>query len=670
MPDYVDKSGKISPFAPGEVVSKEPQVIIINQETGQIKEVGLQAWDEDSGEELAIGVVVPGRTKTSIKYLENARDYNVKPESVQRQIELSNMIYYWEGVVGTTIDLFIDFAVTDLILQGLPENSREYAICKHWLDEVNSGSNNMVSGARALAKELLLDYFIAGNVFPFRVYSRVPGANIRSIKVRGGNYSLPMSIYPINPMNIHIPDHSILIGNKEIWLKFEDDVIEMLTGDLDGDITRAILSGLPSAMQAQLKKEGRVKLPDDQVTHIKRRSRGYEAWGRPFLARAFQAIAMKKKIQALDETTIDGLINNIVIFKVGDPDEFKQTQTRKTWSRNRLAHFAALISNPNPSNYLVWTPDVDVIQVGPGESVVQFDRKYEQADRDILKALGIPTVLISGEGASADRSENVWVSVSGLMERLDNARNQIKIYLEEILFEILKRNKLPINRKPKLKWRKMNLRNEKEVREFVTNWWDRGVLGTRTSLEELGYTDYDEIRRVRKDESSSGDDKVFKPRELPFSGSGQKSAQPKLGRPPGSNKPKTGVTNTLKNKKPVTRPGVRSKADIYGDMVTTMIESSMDNIAENFVGFSSFDTLGTIVGEFKQICRVFEDVCAMESASVEEIREKIDDIENDLTTGIMEAEGAEDLDRIKETLEQSKEKLIQLAVSVIQDSDS
>jgi hypothetical protein len=655
MPEYIGGAGD-------GIVSNKPQIVTINQETGEIREEGLETWDITTDEELAVGVVVPGRVKSSLRYLENTRDYNQKPESVQRQIELCNMMYYWEGIIGTTIDLFIDFAVTDLILEGMPAGSREYAICDHWLKEVNKSNNNMETGAKALAKEMLLDFFIAGNIFPFRVYGSVKGKDIMSSKVRGGIYQMPMSVYGLNPMNIHIPDHSILIGNKEIFLKFDEDLVEKLISGVDDDITRAVMNGLPPAMQAELRESGKVKLPDNQVTHIKRRSRGYEAWGRPFLARCFHAMAIKKKLQALDESTVDGLINNVVIFKVGDPEEFKIKGTRKTWSKARMAHFAALIASPNPSNYLVWTPDVDVIQVGPGDNVIAWERKYEQADGDILKALGIPTVLISGEGASSDKAENVWVAVSGLLERLDNARNQVKNYFEDILEEIVKRNKLTENVRPRLRWRKMNLRNEKEVREFVTNWWDRGVLSTRTALEELGHVDYDEKKRVRKEETKSGDDKVFKARELPFSGGGAKSMIPKAGRPPGANKPKTGFQSTQKDKKPLKRP--ISRADIFTDMVSTMVESGMDNISSNYTSLEDFNTLGSILGQFKQISRVFEDVCQIEKKDYENVKNQIDGIESDLTEGIMEAEGTDDSERVQDILEETKGRLVSLVHEV------
>lgn len=602
----------------------QPKILMVNQMTGQVKEVDKAFWSEEAPENddnISYGVVVPSKVKSPVKYLENSRDYNDSPSEIHRQIELANRMYLWEGIVGSAIDLMVDISATDFSIENIPEDSREYALCQHWKEEVNSKNNNMEKGALALAKELLLEYYISGNPFPFRVYSDVLASEITSPKVRGVKLELPMEVYLINPLSVHIPRYTVLMGDKKMYLKFDDESLSLLASNFSDieEQSDALISagGLTPAQLKQLKEEKQILLPSDQITHIKRKSRGYDTWGAPFLTRAFGAMAIKKKIQALDEATIDGLINNIVIFKVGDPKEFEATGRRSTWSRRRLAHFAALISSPNPSNYLVWTPDIDVLTVGPNDNLVNFDRRYEQADRDILKALGVPTVLLSGEGASAEKTENVWVSVGSFMEKLDNARGQIGAYFEMILFEALKKNGMNTKAKPRIKWRKMSLRNEREIREFVTTWWDRGVMPTKSAVQELGQN-WDEIVRLRKEENDKKFDKIFKRRDLPFSGPmGQPASQVKNGRPPKSSNtasPKPKSKTTKKDVKPLKRP-IKSKA-IYEEAIEEMLGVAFETIDE-FESKEDFASIAKSIAAMERVSDIVEDVCDVEDIDFE-----------------------------------------------------
>jgi hypothetical protein len=528
---------------------------------------------EKSDLDLAHGVVIPRGSKTSVKYLQNARDYNQRDAGIHKQIQLSNQLYTWEGIVGSTIDLFVDFAITEFSLENIPKRSRERAVLEHVLKTVNNESNNMETGMKYLLREIAEDYFIAGNVFPFKGFEVVSGTDISDDRVKGTRgWNLPMSIYLLNPDQIEIPESRVLIGNKEVWLQIDEELVRLVEQDPNSEEAQNILSGLTPEMQAQLKRDGKVKLPEELYSHIKRKSKGYLPWGRPYLTRAFGAIARKKKLEALDDSTIEGLINSVTIFKVG----LEKDEEWITWSAERQNNFISHLSNPNPSNWLVWGPDVSVETVGPDGNILSFDNRYQQADRDILKALGIPTVLISGEGASADRSENVWVSISGLLEKLQTMRDQLQNWLEELLFDVLVDNKMSTKNKPKIRWSRINLRDEKALREFVIAYYDRGILPIETTVKEAGY-DWDTVKDLRageKVEKIAGKSykSVFERRDLPFSGSmpGGKPGvnAPKAGRPAGQTKPKPAAKpkTSLNDKKPVRRVQ-KSQADTVIDAI-------------------------------------------------------------------------------------------------------
>jgi hypothetical protein len=530
-----------------------PHIIQIDQHTGKIINVpDDQVYDPEKHDPMeaegmlkTVGVVVPKGVKSNLSFLKNAREYALAPDNdIHEQIRMSKIMYYREGLIGTAIDIFCDYAATKMDIEGIGEKERD--ILLWWFDHVNMTNNNMTTGLRGLINELMLEYWLSGNVFSFRVDHLVPSIDIGSKNIRGKTLVLPMEVYLIDPLFIEIPETPTIIGNKKIFMKLDTEFLSLLrSGD---DEAAAILDGLPEDIRRRIVKgEDKVLLPMEFITHIKRKSLGYQTWGVPYLTKCFGDLARKKKLQQLDESTIDGLINQVTIFKIGDIKD----ETRQSWDPKRLRAFASLLAQPNHSNYLVWAPDVEAITVGPSEAILEFDKKYQQVDQQILKSIGIPTVLLSGEGAAADRAEgNAYVALSSLMEKIEAARAQIKQYIEEMMLGILKANKeaginVDVRTKPILSWLKPNLINEKEFREFVLAMFDRGLLPHSTTITEARY-DFDTIVRKKIEEVEEGVgrekkmpvEKVFFPPSLPFSapGEGAPGTPDGKGRPPGSTK--------------------------------------------------------------------------------------------------------------------------------------
>jgi hypothetical protein len=534
-----------------EQENNPPRIIQIDRATGKIVEVpDDDAYDPEKDDVIAedgmvktVGVVVPKGLRSNLSYLKNAREYAIAPDNdIHDQIRMSNVMYYREGMVGTAIDIFCDYAATKMDVDGVGQKERD--ILTWWIDNVNRDNHNMTTGLQGLVNELMLEYWLAGNVFSFRVDQDIPSQEIGSKNIRNKLLRLPMEVYLIDPMFIEIPEYPTIIGNKQIYMKLDNDLLSILRSGEDE--SQAILDGLPPNIRNAIQRGvDKIELPMDFITHIKRKGRGYQTWGVPFLTKCFGEFARKKKLQALDEATIDGLINQITVFKIGDLKD----ETRQTWDPRRLRAFASLLAQPNHTNYLVWSPDVEVEVVGPSESILSFDSKYEQVDKQILKAIGIPTVLLAGEGAAADRAEgNAYVALSSLMEKIEAARNQVKQYLETVMFEILKANKargvdVNIKKRPRVRWAKPNLINEKEFREFVLSMYDRGLLPHSTTINEAKYS-FDEIveKKIEEQEEGVGIDtkkpveEVFIPPELPFSApaEGPPGSPDGKGRPPGS----------------------------------------------------------------------------------------------------------------------------------------
>jgi hypothetical protein len=523
--------------------------VMIDRQTGKAENVSDNYKTSSlPGNLRTEGVVIRKSVPSVMKYLRTAKEYALyEDEDIYEQIRLSNIMYYRESLVGTAIDIFVDYADTEMSIEGLPDGKEE-DLCNWWLEHVNETHENMESGVNALTAEEMLEYWCAGNVFPFRAYEEKTSLELGLTKtMRRRKLEIPTQVYLINPLFIKIPEDEISFGRKNIYLSLnEEDRSSIRRKDARGV---GIIDSMPASLTEGITSEGDILIPKELISHIKRKSRGYQAWGVPYLIRAFGPYARKKKLQALDEATIDGLVNNVTIYKVGDPKD------PSTWSAARIRAFANLINNPDATNAVVWAPDVSTETVQPNADILSFDKKYQQVDKNVLQAINVPTSLISGEGISTDSKENIWVQVSSLMEKIEAARKQIKRDIEKTLFNMLERNNLSTENKPQIRWRKVNLRNENEFRDFVITLFDRGLLDIETTIHESGYA-FDEILKKRLEEhktkvSDMTYKEIFDRRDtLPFSAPGE----PPSGDKKGKGRPKRGEEKSKTTPKTSTKP--------------------------------------------------------------------------------------------------------------------
>jgi len=506
---------------------------------------GIETFEvELEGQELGIGLKIPTSVKTPVSYLDSLRKYKDIYNDIYQQMEVANKLYRYDPIIGNGVDVLVDFAVTKVRPQ--PTNNKKLdEVLEFWFENVNSKNSNSLRGVYPLAQEIGLEWFTSGNAFPYNKWDNV--------QVKETTYKLPYSINLINPQSIHIPLGPIAFGQEMIYLKYDADLISKLRSDGRADpeaalikqaIPRSVLKSLQNPSNSNV--DG-IRLNPRYVSHIKRRAKGYQAWGIPYLSRCFSSASLLEKLKELDSSITSGLINLITIFKIGT-DQFPASQAR-------LQQFAALFSNPKATQTLVWAHDIELIQVGPDGKVLAFRDKYKQAKEDILIAMGVPPVLMS-----LDQSGDEWVSILSLVERLTHWRSSISIWLEDICNQIAEFN--GFSETVKVKWDRMNLTDEQSIKNLVLAFYDRGLLSIDTTLKESNYNIKTEIQAKKAEKDIKEE---FLPPDLPFSSKTEVSkdrpndSDPKMSnktKKKDSTKPESVVNDKpLKNKPKPKAPG-------------------------------------------------------------------------------------------------------------------
>lgn len=477
----------------------------------------VKVFDKDTMN-FSYGVALPNNHPNAMDYLREIKDYSSYEKDIYKQIDICRKLYTYEGIVGTAIDILVDLSFSDIKVYNT-KNKKAKTLIDHWLENVNSVNFNISKGINPLNRSIAFEYYLTSNVFLYSKWSNV------SVPDLSGKYRLPMSVMALDPKIIEIPQESVQFGGKTLRLNISKIFGTSLMSSQE---EKNFKQSLPLKLRNSLSKNGSyIDLDHYNVYHIKRRGSMYAGWGVPYLARSFSSIASKRKLRTLDDSTIDGMINSITIFKIGDKD------IPKTWEPARLNAFANLIKSPEASVTAVWGFDVDFIHISPSGEVLNFADRYKDCNTDIAHALGIPMSIITGSG---EKAGDVWASILFLIERLEAFREEYKAFVEDNLTKIMDENGLS-KEKPKVRFIKPKI-NKEDVKNIILAYYDRGLLSKESALEEIGVSIEEEIIR-REQEKANKVDKILERPEVPFS--------PKAGGKPGGT-PNPQTINSPKKK--------------------------------------------------------------------------------------------------------------------------
>jgi len=481
-----------------------------------------------SEKNIAEGIRVPTTVEPSQDFLlKRVKDYDyVSATDIKKSMELCDKLYQYEGTCGAAIDIFVEFAIGKLKAEETGIADLDKAL-DYFNKQVNAGLPTTLRGIQQVVTKISYDWFVKGNSFPYSKWDNIDVPDLPA------PMKLPMRVFTLNPELIEIPKEFQMIGNAQLFFRPTLEMTTLLSQDGRSNPGLRDLKEL-LGKNKQSNQYG-YRLNPLFVKQIKRKGRDYSVWGIPYLTRVFSAVASLRRLRRLDDATTEGLISLFTIFKIGDKD-FPATNAR-------VQAFSNLLRAPKPTHNLVWPHDVKVEQVGPDGKVLAFEKKYQEPRNEVLRALGVPSILLD---PTASRGADPWASIIALAERLEKHRDEIGIWLEDLYHQIAESNGNP-KVYPKVKWERMNLQNDAALKNFVMQFYDRGLIDPETALEESGY-DFTSVVSRKKRHKTQKVETLFQPPQLPFGGTPQQKGAPQKGSP-----------QDKKDKKVGTKPNVDQK---------------------------------------------------------------------------------------------------------------
>lgn len=400
----------------------------------------------------------------------NSNDYPIyeiedPPRNFHDQVRVCRDFYQYDPMTGTIIDIMIQFSAPEI--QHVTDDPE----VKQFFDDLVDASN-----LNQAIKWILLEYYVVANAFPYR--------SLREgefLTARSGRKIPHYEWTVLNPEYVEV-EGSMLFNQGMIKLRPSEELVNAVKEGNKNPLYRSVVSNLPAYFIKAIKEGESIPLDPNYVSHISRNKQPFERYGKPFLLRAYRSLRIKQKLIQLDLNTADGIINQLVTITTGN-DQYPATQ-------EDLDALAELINTPSKAFALLWNHTLNVKFHRPDHEL--FDAaKYEQVNRDIQAAFGITRAVFDDQEGGYGKT---WVSIASLIERLEWGRNDIKRWLEEEYRKIAEEQGLPTY--PSVRFSKINLQEDRTVKNILLNLYQHGVLSAQTLMEETGYNFDIEIERM------------------------------------------------------------------------------------------------------------------------------------------------------------------------------
>jgi hypothetical protein len=529
------------------------------------------------------------------------------PEKFGDKLTACRSMYKKIGVVRNVVDLMIDFIVSGIKLQH--EDLETDIFFKTWFKKIK-----VADAAAEFAKHTIIDCNT--------VVRRNTGRLTKPVKTQwmetAGSLDVKLNVEKNKTVSAEIPvgyrfldicglkwkneENMSLTGEKILLCKIPKRLIEMVMLPKD-QYEKDVVSKLPADFIQRVKnnKGGYIELDMSKVYVCHNKKDDWEGWATPYLISILGDIIYKQKMRQAETSALDGWVNVIRLWKLGDHEKeiFAQPEAFRKLTE------AIQANTGGGALDIIWDSMIDMEEFYPPTDKILGSEKYVQVNADILIGLGVPEVLLGGRGANFSNS---FIQLKTIVERLENVRNKIKDWL---LGEVdLICRSMGFDTLPKIMFNHMNLQDENVLRKLMVGLVDRGLISPETVVQ-LHNEDFEaEMNKKDRNLKRMGVDEV----PGPYSNQNDQASLP-AGRP--ANQP------TTEKRKPASNTSIRTKGS-YLIKASEFIKSFDETVLPEFLAKNGIKNLRQLTNEQKTEIQNLRRSALSCISSLEQLDEKHD----------------------------------------------
>jgi hypothetical protein len=353
-----------------------------------------------------------------------------------------------------------------------------------WRDNVNArDEDSVISGDRGLAAfilqgtrlQLIEGDHIARHLWPKKAV-QVPQIN--------KPFTLPMNLQSMSVQHVEIPEGLQGTNTEIMYWRPPASYIAILRNTIDPNLKKYLDKAVPAKVRTELFTKQRFFLDPSLLIHIKHRATPVDVFGVSLVEPTLSEIRYKRALDALELTVVTNLMARAVIIKVGSDNE-NSVYHRQEVSASRLGLLQRMMRNVGPNPTILWAgPDISVVEVSAHDALLDIVPRYAMAERRHLMALGLPAVLMIGEGG--DGKAAGFAAAMGVAAQLSEIQYQYAQAFKSLAERIALENGYE-EVDVVWEWHDNLLEDKQAAADLILKLFDRGLVSPETALEETGF---------------------------------------------------------------------------------------------------------------------------------------------------------------------------------------
>lgn len=438
----------------------------------------------------------------------------------KRKMALCVQAYKGFGVAKNVIDLMANFAAEGIKIQHPRKNIRKFY--ERWAELVD---------LQGRVKDILRYYYKYGNVFIYTTMGIIDSATYQAMKAKAAatillkattsdtqdpaqkdrdaqvdkekqkpeeDREIPWRYTLLNPFQMDLIGDRFFGQSRWVFVLDENTYrkMELPAGETDDFLDETEVN-IPPEFKKLVEKENTsgttsrvVNLKQENLWTMHYMKDDHEDWADPMLWPVMADIDYKNKLRQSDISVCNSIIKAITLFKIGD---YKNGFIP---GADYMRKFSELLRTPSEAMTLVWNDAISIEHSYPPVEKLLSIGKYEAVDKDILRGLGVPDILLGGSGGG--NFSNGFLGVRTLLERLEEGRHEVEKWVNKQLrtiAEIMGHRDIP-----KIRFGRMSLRDENAEKQLVLGLLDRNIISVEAALEVFGEDFELELSRLRNEE--------------------------------------------------------------------------------------------------------------------------------------------------------------------------
>ena len=375
----------------------------------------------------------------------------VETKTYDRSILNSWYRYYYEHdpYVGSAIDLHSEFPLSSFEIDHDDKDLR---------NEFNDIKEDL--NLETLILKMAKEYFVVGEAFVFGYFDDP------------ADPSCWESFILLDPDNITLKAHPFVKGGEwySILMNADADMKKIVEQGPNDSNTGELYHKLPSDIIDSVRRDEPIKLNSVQASHFKRETNAFQLRGSSMVQRVLPILMYRDKLRDAQFAIAERHLTPKEFYLIGDAENPAEPEEIEAF-RNLLA---STWTDPNLA--IVWHHALQIHIEGTEGKLLNVGKELDTLERELLSGLMMSRAFTTGEGPTY---ANASVALDVLVARYLTFRERIEQWITRCVFEplcrihnIYKPSSASVNHRirvknkfakpwvPKIKWAKINLRDD------------------------------------------------------------------------------------------------------------------------------------------------------------------------------------------------------------------